>query len=148
MDVPALLRVGEADLNLARVQRLLRKCYRPIGRAKYALFIVLFIDGPVGLDLHRALAGKGWWLGQPWFAVVFFLLPLVYVTSCRFLDIGLSPWLAAPYAIATFAPYLWLFRDPSINFRLPILGALVLQLPAMLCRGRMFDPSARNRLTS
>jgi hypothetical protein len=123
-------------MTQAFVLKLLRRLYQPFGRVPYAVAVFLFVDGPVGQYTHQELTGKSAWPGPPWTVVAFYVPLVIYATSCRFLDIGLPWWSAVPYSILTFSPYLLLFQNPTMNFWIPTVGAIIFQLPAMLLQRR------------
>ncbi|MGB8580207.1 MAG: hypothetical protein WCD47_05255 [Candidatus Sulfotelmatobacter sp.] len=127
-----------ADIPILALKRA-KKFYGPIGRLAYAIIVFLTVDGPTGRYTHDALTRKGSWPAPTWTVAVFFLTLLIYATMRRFLDIGLRPWIAIPYSILTFCPYLLLFHSHTMSFWIPTLSALILQSPAMILKGRDSD---------
>jgi hypothetical protein len=121
-----------------------KEFYGPFGHVPYAISVLL-IDSDVGEYLHRHLARiEGWPWGPAWTILPFYAPLLAYVTLCRFLDVGWTRWIAIPYSILTFSPYLLLFGGYTTNYWIPVAGAIVFQLPAILAKGkRRIEPRGR-----
>jgi hypothetical protein len=117
--------------------RWLERFYGPIGRGPYAMLVFLFVDWSVGLYLHRHLTGiESWPWGPAWALIPFYLPLMVYLTLRRFLDAGWALWIAVPFSIVTLSPYLLLLRNHALSYWIPAGIAVVLQLPAMLVKGK------------
>jgi len=94
---------------------------RPCPPLWYLLSCVWIDVALEGEVYHRA-----WVLGGA------LVLLLMYMTARRFTDIGWSQWWAIPYALLTLCAYSVLFFTPHTNGRIITLGALLLQVPAIV----------------
>jgi hypothetical protein len=109
------------------------KFSQPMSRLWYTVAVPICVDVPLGASVR----------GRAWLYVSLYVCLLLYATVRRFLETGLSRWLALPFAIITASPYLLFNSSPAENIVLLTLVVIALQSPAMICKKGRFASTPR-----